>query len=166
MPRTVTGPIELPDGTAVTSATIKFYTTRNSYSADGSVPIYTEMTTTTDVHGAMSVALNYGQYRVLLQASGETNWLTLGDVLVEAGGTVPIGEILEFTDSDLVTTFPDAATQTWVESTYTAGTASSIDITDLGLGAATAYEAIEINASGNVPIGTRRLGQSLCFGGA
>ena len=154
MSRTITGPIEYPDGTAVASATIRFVTTRNSYSADGSVPVYTEVTTTTDGSGAMSVALNLGQYRVLMQESGAAHWLTLGNIVVEAGASVELGSLIDSSDTSTVITFADVATQTWVAAYITGGgSAADIAITDLGIGTATAKQLIRVNDAGTAIIG-------------
>ena len=154
MARTITGPIEYPTGTAIASATVKFVATANNYSADGSVPIYSEITTTTDTSGAMSVSLNEGQYRVLLQENGSTAWLTLGTIVVETGASIELGELIDTSDTSSVLTYADVATQTWVAAyVLGGGSPGDIAITDLGVGTATAEQFIRVDAAGTAIVG-------------
>jgi len=148
MSRVITGPLEYPDGTQLPRGLLRFVGTRNSYSADGSTPIYTQYDVRCDNEGQFRQAINFGQYRVLLQPFGAAAWLTLGQVKVTAGGTVPLGEILEFTGSTLETTYPDVATRTWVAATYSPGTASSLDITDFDPGYAPAKSYLRVDREG------------------
>ena len=149
MARTIIGPIEYPTGTPVASATVKFVATANNYSTDGSVPIYSEITTTTDAAGAMSVSLNEGQYRVLLQESGSTAWLTLGTIVVETGASVELGELIDTSDTSSVLTYADVATETWVAAyVLGGGSPGDIAVTDLDVGTATAGQFLRINAAG------------------
>jgi len=154
MSRTITGPVEYPDGSAVALATVKFCSTANNYSADGSTPWYSEITTTTDATGDFSLAVNLGEYRVLLQENGESTWLTLGSIIVEAGTAVEIGSLLEDYATTTALTFADIATQTWVASyVLGGGSAADVAITDLGLGTATAGQLIAVNAGGTAIVG-------------
>ena len=165
MARQIIGPIEYPNGTVIALATLKFRAIDNNYSADGSTPIYTEITVETTTLGNLDTFfLNNGTYRVYLQEAGETNWLTLGTIVVETGSQIALGSLIDTSDTSNVLTYADVATQTWVAAYVLGGGApGDIDITDLGIGTAAAYESIEINAAGTAIIGTRHLGLSFCF---
>ena len=154
MARIVTGPIEYPNGTAIGNATIKFSSTVNNYSGDGSTPIYTEVTATTDAAGALSVTLNNGSYRVLLQESGASAWLTIGTIVVETGASIELGSLIDTSDTSTVLTYADIATQTWVAAyVLGGGSPSDIAVTSLGVGTAGADEYLRINAAGNAIVG-------------
>lgn len=158
MSRTVTGPLEYPNGDPIGLATVKFVTSRNSYSADGSVPLYTEITTSTDAFGDMTINLNLGQYRVLLQENGADEWLTLGTIVVEAGASIELGSLIDASDTSTVLSFADIATQTWVAAyVLGGGSPGDIAITDLAVGTATASQYIKIDAGGTAIIGVDSL---------
>ena len=153
MPRTVTGPIYYPDGSPIRAATLRLTTTRNSYSADGSVPIWTQITIPVDPAGALRANINLGEYRVELQEALQSTWLAIGRVQVEAGGAIELGELIEFSGSDLDTTYPDVATRAWVQTQDPGGTPSSIAITGLDPGSAAAKTYITVNDAGTAIIG-------------
>lgn len=154
MTRTVYGHVLLPNGSPLAWAQIQFIASRNSYSADGSTPRHAEAIFTTDQDGWMHDAINLGQYRVELSPSSDAGrWWRIGDAKVETGGAIELGELLEFTDTDLLTSFADIATRTWVQATYSAGTPSSIAITGLDPGRAYASSYIRVNAAGDSIVG-------------
>ena len=157
MTRTVTGPITLPDGSAVRSGKLRFTATRNNSSADGDVPKGVSQSFFTTTLGGLRVDIDSGQYRVDLQMPNTDTWITLGNALVEAGGAIPLGELIELTDTNLASTYPDIATRTWVEASYSAGTPSSIDVTDLGIGRANAGDMLRVGPEGIIITGHRRL---------
>jgi len=154
MPRTITGPIEYPDGTGIVGASVKFVATANDYSGDGSVPIYSEISATTTTGGALSVTLNNGTYRVLLQEADASAWLTLGTIVVETDTSVALGSLIDTSDTSSVLTYADVATQTWVAAYVSGGgSAGDIAVTDLGIGTATAGQYLRINSGGTAIIG-------------
>jgi len=149
MSRLVKGRLEYPDGTALSNATVRLVSTDLRFTAgDGGVPISLSSDFSVDAIGVMSANVKYGQYRVTWQAGGESTWQVWGDAVVEAGGAIEPGELIEFSDTDLLSTYADVATRAWVISTYSAGAPSSLDITGLDVGTAEANEFIAVHDGG------------------
>jgi len=133
------------------------------------VPKGFEAEVVTSVLGAFSIDLALGDYRVEIQPNGTTLWKYAGDIAVESGASIVLGDLI---DQSRDKTADYSVGIDWV--TYAEmvayvdggqGSPGDLDVTDLGIGTAVARDVLEINKGGSAIVGTRHLGMSMTFGG-
>lgn len=150
MSRIITGPIKIPNGTQITSGEILFRAYRHNYSADGTVPI--GVTASIDLTGgSFAQEILNGDYQVLYILPNNAGKIPLGHVVVEDGGSITLGELIDISRNKTAdwSISADFATKSYVHDYVNFGaTAYDVDIADLNPGSATPLQLWRVAANG------------------
>lgn len=149
--RTLLGPLIYPDGTPMANARIILRAARHNWSADGLVAHTIEQQILTNGAGNFAQSVAYGDYHVWLELPESNGKQKIGQIVVEAGAAIPLGELIELSrdataDWSISATW---ATQSWVnDQILLGGVAYDVAITALNPGGGTAGQLYRVAIGG------------------
>lgn len=149
--RTLIGPLIFPDGTPMANARIYLRSARVNWSAAGLVASSVEQMILTNDTGQFATAVAFGDYHVWLELPESLGKQKIGQIVVEAGSPIELGELIELSRDATAdwSISADWATQSWVLAQITVGAVPyAIALSAFNPGAGTAGQLYKVSASG------------------